>query len=168
MFLSLLPFLPLITCKQQRKGMFFHWKYTERKGPSTKEESSHLKPNPTRPWRWTSQPLEQWGNKFLLFQPMALFTAPWTNYCRLQPSHSPCSKEYAISHYAMPLSSNHSQGSKGWGSSLNGRQSNCWPKRQNWARVSLLRIFKNKPIGEGNGTPHQYSCLESPMDRGAW
>ena len=23
-------------------------------------------------------------------------------------------------------------------------------------------------IGEGNGTPLQYSCLESPMDRGAW
>ena len=23
-------------------------------------------------------------------------------------------------------------------------------------------------IGEGNGTPLQFSCLESPMDRGAW
>ena len=22
--------------------------------------------------------------------------------------------------------------------------------------------------GEGNGTPLQYSCLENPMDRGAW
>ena len=22
--------------------------------------------------------------------------------------------------------------------------------------------------GEGNGTPLQYSCLEKPMDRGAW
>ena len=22
--------------------------------------------------------------------------------------------------------------------------------------------------GEGNGTPLQYSCLEHPMDRGAW
>ena len=22
--------------------------------------------------------------------------------------------------------------------------------------------------GEGNGNPHQYSCLEKPMDRGAW
>ena len=22
--------------------------------------------------------------------------------------------------------------------------------------------------GEGNGNPHQYSCLENPMDRGAW
>ena len=21
---------------------------------------------------------------------------------------------------------------------------------------------------EGNGTPFQYSCLENPMDRGAW
>ena len=23
-------------------------------------------------------------------------------------------------------------------------------------------------IGEGNGTPLQHSCLENPMDRGAW
>ena len=23
-------------------------------------------------------------------------------------------------------------------------------------------------FGEGNGTPLQYSCLENPMDRGAW
>ena len=23
-------------------------------------------------------------------------------------------------------------------------------------------------IGEGNGTPFQYSCLENTMDRGAW
>ena len=25
-----------------------------------------------------------------------------------------------------------------------------------------------KSLGEGNGTPLQYSCLEYPMDRGAW
>ena len=25
-----------------------------------------------------------------------------------------------------------------------------------------------EPTGEGNGTPLQYSCLENPMDRGAW
>ena len=24
------------------------------------------------------------------------------------------------------------------------------------------------PPGEGNGNPVQYSCLENPMDRGAW
>ena len=24
------------------------------------------------------------------------------------------------------------------------------------------------PVGEGNGTALQYSCLENPMDRGAW
>ena len=29
------------------------------------------------------------------------------------------------------------------------------------------KIFKNK-VGEGNGTPLQYSCLENPMDGGAW
>ena len=25
-----------------------------------------------------------------------------------------------------------------------------------------------RPVGEGNGTPLQYSCLENPMDGGAW
>ena len=43
-------------------------------------------------------------------------------------------------------------------------------------RVYLWRIHvdiwqKAKPIqycGEGNGTPLQYSCLENPMDGGAW
>ena len=24
------------------------------------------------------------------------------------------------------------------------------------------------PLGVGNGTPLQYSCLENPLDRGAW
>ena len=28
--------------------------------------------------------------------------------------------------------------------------------------------FSLSCIGEGNGTPLQYSCLENPMDRGAW
>ena len=28
--------------------------------------------------------------------------------------------------------------------------------------------FPTVPTGEGNGTPLQYSCLENPMDRGAW
>ena len=26
----------------------------------------------------------------------------------------------------------------------------------------------NLPSGEGNGSPLQHSCLENPMDRGAW
>ena len=37
---------------------------------------------------------------------------------------------------------------------------------------SVIGIFKteitNIQYGEGNGTPLQYSCLENPMDRGAW
>ena len=32
----------------------------------------------------------------------------------------------------------------------------------------LLRPLLNHLIGEGNGTPLQYTCLENPMDRGAW
>ena len=29
-------------------------------------------------------------------------------------------------------------------------------------------LGQEDPPGEGNGNPLQYSCLENPMDRGAW
>ena len=29
-------------------------------------------------------------------------------------------------------------------------------------------LFPSIPLGEGNGNPLQYSCLENPRDRGAW
>ena len=31
-----------------------------------------------------------------------------------------------------------------------------------------LLLFLHRGLGEGNGTPLQYSCLENPMGRGAW
>ena len=34
--------------------------------------------------------------------------------------------------------------------------------------VSLSEKREEDLIGEGNGDPLQYSCLENPMDRGAW
>ena len=41
-----------------------------------------------------------------------------------------------------------------------------------WAIFYILtcsiRIYIDILIGEGNGTPLQYSCLENPMDGGAW
>ena len=37
------------------------------------------------------------------------------------------------------------------------------PIRKSW-KYSLPMVKG----GEGNGTPLQYSCLENPMDRGAW
>ena len=33
-------------------------------------------------------------------------------------------------------------------------------------RLKLKKV--GKTTGEGDGTPLQYSCLENPMDRGAW
>ena len=32
----------------------------------------------------------------------------------------------------------------------------------------LFNMVSRFVIGEGNGTPLQYSCLENPMDGGAW
>ena len=49
--------------------------------------------------------------------------------------------------------------------------------KSQWVIATLLLQTKIKKeiislytvaIGEGNGTPLQYSCLENPMDRGAW
>ena len=33
---------------------------------------------------------------------------------------------------------------------------------------SLFRMLSVGEAGEGNGTPLQHSCLENPMDGGAW
>ena len=35
--------------------------------------------------------------------------------------------------------------------------------------LALCHISETRyQLGEGNGTPLQYSCLENPMDGGAW
>ena len=34
--------------------------------------------------------------------------------------------------------------------------------------LMLGKIEGRRRSGEGNGTPLQYSCLENPMDGGAW
>ena len=36
--------------------------------------------------------------------------------------------------------------------------------------IFFIHFFtvKSNVIGEGNGTPLQYSCLENPLDGGAW
>ena len=40
---------------------------------------------------------------------------------------------------------------------------------KSWARLSDLTFhFLLSCIGEGNGNPLQYSCLENPRDGGAW
>ena len=38
-----------------------------------------------------------------------------------------------------------------------------------WYKISVLRLINSKTnVGEGSDTPLQYSCLENPMDGGAW
>ena len=36
------------------------------------------------------------------------------------------------------------------------------------SRTQLKQLIMHACIGEGNGNPLQYSCLENPRDRGAW
>ena len=51
-----------------------------------------------------------------------------------------------------------------WGfpSDLGGKEPTC-----NAGDPGLIPGLGRSP-GEGNGNPFQYSCLENPMDRGAW
>ena len=36
------------------------------------------------------------------------------------------------------------------------------------AYSAISQLYLSNPGGEGNGIPLQYSCLENPMDGGAW
>ena len=48
---------------------------------------------------------------------------------------------------------------------MNKRKEHALKKQsENQIRIALSKTF----FGEGNGTPLQYSCLENPMDGGAW
>ena len=46
-----------------------------------------------------------------------------------------------------------------------GKGTTCQCRRHK--RPDLILVWRRSP-GEGNGNPLQYSCLENPMDRGAW
>ena len=41
-------------------------------------------------------------------------------------------------------------------------------RRKKLALLTDNMILYTENPGEGNGTPFQYSCLENPMDGGAW
>ena len=43
-----------------------------------------------------------------------------------------------------------------------------WFRRQSNAGDPGSILGSGRSLGEGNGNPLQYSCLESPMHRGAW
>ena len=52
----------------------------------------------------------------------------------------------------------------GLGSSLVAQMKNLPAMQEPWVQSLGWKDFP----GEGNGYPLQYSCLENPMDRGAW
>ena len=60
--------------------------------------------------------------------------------------------------------------SQGWGALLGcrlwGRTESDMTERLNW--LTDLYVYLSIFIGEGDSTPLQYSCLENPMDGGAW
>ena len=45
---------------------------------------------------------------------------------------------------------------------------NMLPVCTEQVRTLFCILIDYSSIGEGDGTPLQYSCLENPMDRGAW
>ena len=43
-----------------------------------------------------------------------------------------------------------------------------WSKLERKTPVQYINAYIWNLDGEGDGTPLQYSCLENPMDGGAW
>ena len=43
-----------------------------------------------------------------------------------------------------------------------------WGREESYTTARLHFLFSLSSIGEGNGNPLQYSCLENPRDGGAW
>ena len=43
-----------------------------------------------------------------------------------------------------------------------------WGRKESYTTEQLHFHFSLSCLGEGNGNPLQYSCLENPRDRGAW
>ena len=56
----------------------------------------------------------------------------------------------------------HITSTKGFPGGLDGKASAC-----NAGDLGSIP-GSGRSLGEGNGNPLQYSCLENPMDRGAW
>ena len=54
--------------------------------------------------------------------------------------------------------------SQGWGSLV----AAVYGVAQSRTQLKRLSSSSRNNLGEGSGTPFQYSCLENPMDRGAW
>ena len=53
----------------------------------------------------------------------------------------------------------------GFPGGASGKESACWCWRDKRCR---FKPWSGRAPGKGNGNPLQYSCLENPMDRGAW
>ena len=53
----------------------------------------------------------------------------------------------------------------GFPGGMSGKEPTCQGRRHREAS-SILGLGRSS--GVGNGDPLQYSCLENPMDRGAW
>ena len=55
-----------------------------------------------------------------------------------------------------------------WTEEPGGLQSMGWGREESDTTKRLPFHFSLSCIGEGNGNPLQYPCLENAMDRGAW
>ena len=55
-----------------------------------------------------------------------------------------------------------------WTEETGGLQSIGSQRVRHDCTMSLTFFLSIVPFGEGNGNPFQCSCLEDPMDRGAW
>ena len=58
--------------------------------------------------------------------------------------------------------------SQGFPGGASGKEPACQCRRHKSPRRCEFNSWVGKITGEGNNTPHQYSCLENSADRGTW
>ena len=96
-----------------------------------------------------------------LLLPLLLLTPMWLVYCGLSLLPDPTQHAQLLS---LETNSCSTQAFIYWSlpGSSNGKESAC-----NMGGLGLIPGWGRSP-GEGHGNPLQYSCLENPVDRGAW
>ena len=143
------------------------WQHTKPPCPSPTPRV-HPNPHPSRQWCHTTIS----SSVVPFFSHLQSF--PASRYFQMSQFFTSGGESIGVSASALPMNTqdwSHQDGLVGSPCSpRDSRESSPTPhfKSINFSVLSFLYSTTLTSIGEGNGNPLQYSCLENPLDRGAW
>ena len=106
----------------------------------------------------------------LLFPRVCSDSCPLSQWCSLTISSSATPFSFGLQIFpSISVFSSESALRIRWPKYCNSVKLWAVPHKPTWeGQFQVKASDKTWPTGEGNGNPLQYSCLENPMDRGAW